>query len=201
MLQTSSRTAGRPSFRPPFSVSDGWKNQHHALILSGRWKRTPEIAETVRLSVGLCFIILTENFRVRRRLSEQFIPRPLTFEQKVNRPTAHLRRPFETSWIGHELMKWSITKMGRGYTGTRFRSEVAVFTAKVEIILKTAKNSAERIKCEDYFLFPSSVGVLCVICFFEEIREWIKSIWPNFTFYIFRATNQQIKIQVGMDSL
>jgi hypothetical protein len=51
-------------------------------MLSDRRKGVPEMAEDVRVSVGLCFIILTRNFRLRRLVSAQFIQRLLMFEEK-----------------------------------------------------------------------------------------------------------------------
>jgi hypothetical protein len=99
-----------------------------------------------------------------------------------------------TSW--NEALRM----MGRGYTGTRFWSEVSLFTTKVEIILKLG--GAKQIW---RIIFVSFVcrGFMHYM-FFEEVRGWTKSTWPNFTFYIARATNQQINItvqQVGIDSL
>jgi hypothetical protein len=55
------------------------KNQSHALMLSDPGKRVPEMAEGLKVSVGLCFIILTENSRMRHHVSAEFILRVLTF--------------------------------------------------------------------------------------------------------------------------
>ena len=198
------RTAGRPSFRPPVSVADGWKNQHHELMLSGRWKRMPEIAENVRVSVGMCFIILTEIFRMRRCFSAQSIPLTLRLNKRwTNRLhiCANLLKPAE---VDTNFMQWSIRNDGTWVYGNTIPKR------SISLHSKSRKHPEDRKKLGG----SDQIWRLLVVSFiyrgfmyylfFEEVRDWIKSAWPNVTFYILRATNQQINStvqQVGIDSL
>lgn len=183
----SSRTAGRPSLRPPVSYADGWKNQHHALMLSGRWKRMPEIAENVRVSVGLCFIILTEIFRVRSRLSAQFIP-PHLNKKWTDRLhiCANLLKPAE---VDTNFMKWSITNNGtRVYGNTIPKRSVSRYSESWNHSEDRKKLGGADQMWRLLFISFISLGFMHYM-FFEEVREWIKSTWPNFTCYM-QLTNK-----------
>jgi len=164
----SSRTAGRPTFRPPASVADGWKKSTSCVDAVRSMKKNVRNSGKCKSISRTVFHNLDWNFS-RAALSFCTVYSTTSYVWTKSEPTDWTFA--QTSW---SQLKWTRTSwnkvlrmMGRGYTGTWFRSKVSDFTAKVEIILKTAKSSAERFKCEDCFLFPSSVGILCtsIVCF------------------------------------